>query len=365
MDFTKWADAYLEGSLSEEDRLKFESYCAANPEQYNLLETHRMFLEQLRGYGKRKLLKNQLQEISAHLSAPAIDHLSSVDEPPVISLWTRFKVNALVAASVAVLAVLTTLWATGYYSSVKDTSTQYSALRRDMNNIRRNVKAQNMAIRNMNSSTNKNGVYNSSHYSASGFALSPTNYIVTNYHVIRDADSVYVQNISGDSYRAKVIYQDPIYDLAVLQITDPSFKVQTNVPYAFKQGIADVGEDVFTYGFPRDEAVYGRGYLSSKTGYSGDTTSYQVSIDVNPGNSGGPLLDSKGNVIGIISGKQTQAEGAAFAIKSNYLLKSLSNIPADSLGGKFSLNRKNILNGMAQRDQIKKLENYIYMVKVY
>jgi len=111
--------------------------------------------------------------------------------------------------------------------------------------------------------------------------------------------------------------------------------------------------------------VFGLGALTSATGYQGDTTEYQVSIPVNPGNSGGPLLDDKGNVIGIINAKQTQVAGAAFAVKSAYLLKAIQNIPSDSLSKSLTLNTKNTLAGLSRTQQLKKLKNYVFMVKVY
>ncbi|HYK76560.1 MAG TPA: S1C family serine protease, partial [Daejeonella sp.] len=168
-----------------------------------------------------------------------------------------------------------------------------------------------------------------------------------------------------ESFKAKQVYVDPAYDIAVLHITDSNFKSFQSLPYTFKKSASDLGEDVYTIGFPRDERVFNKGYLSSLTGFAGDTLSYQVDISVNPGNSGGPLLDNKGNVIGIINGKQTQAEGAAFAIKSNYLLRSLASIPQDSLEDRLVLNKKNSLAGLSRTDQIKKLKDYIFMVKVY
>jgi len=149
-------------------------------------------------------------------------------------------------------------------------------------------------------------------------------------------------------------------------IRDDNFKAAKNLPYTFKSTASDLGEDIYTIGFPRDEAVYGQGYLSSATGYAGDTIAYQISIPVNPGNSGGPVLDNRGNVIGIISGKQTGIDGAAFAIKTKMLIDAINDIPADSLQGKIILNsRKNNLAGLARTEQIKHLRDYIYMVKVY
>jgi serine protease Do len=137
------------------------------------------------------------------------------------------------------------------------------------------------------------------------------------------------------------------------------------VPYSFKKGKSDLGENVYTLGYPGDEIKFGPGALTAATGFRGDTTEYEMFIPVNPGNSGGPLMDDKGNVIGVINGKQTQTSGAAFAVKSNYLLKAIQSIPADSLNKSLILNTKNTLASLSRTQQIKKLRNYVFMVKVY
>lgn len=364
-EFTKQAEAYLQGTMGPEETAHFEQMCAADPELARHLEMHRLFLTQLVSYGRRKDFKESLAAAGEKFAGKQPVHRHSDGIRPILHLWNRFKVNAMVAAAVAVFAVFSTLWLSGYYSNVKDTTTQYSALKRDVNTIRRNVNAQNALIKHINNTAKKKDDTNYIHYGATGFALSPNGYILTTYHVIKGAESVYVQNVSGESYKAKVLFQDPAIDMAILQVVDSGFKALTSLPYTFKQQHAEVGEDVFTIGFPREDAVYGQGYISSKTGYGGDTTSYQVSIPVNPGNSGGPLLDSKGNIIGIISGKQTETDGAAFAIKSNYLLRSIATIPTDSLDRKLSFSKKNNLAGLTRQDQIKKLESCLYIVKAY
>src|SRR5690606_17381775 len=121
----------------------------------------------------------------------------------------------------------------------------------------------------------------------------------------------------------------------------------------------------FTIGFPKDDGVLGRGYLSSKTGYEGDTTEYQVDISVNNGNSGGPLLDSKGNIIGVIKRKKSAADGTGFAVKSRYILSAIDSIKVNSPDSKITLTKNNSLAGLNISSQYKKLQDYIFMVKVY
>jgi S1-C subfamily serine protease len=149
----------------------------------------------------------------------------------------------------------------------------------------------------------------------------------------------------------------------VLKIADSTFKTQP-LPYSLKSQGLKLGEEVFTMGYPRDEIVYGKGYISAKTGFNGDTTAYQVSIPVNPGNSGAPLLDSRGDIVGIVTGKQTTSDGIAFAVKSAHLKRLLEEMPKDKQLKKDQLH-KNHLDGLNRVDQIKKLEDFVYMIKVY
>jgi S1-C subfamily serine protease len=122
---------------------------------------------------------------------------------------------------------------------------------------------------------------------------------------------------------------------------------------------------VYTLGFPREDMVFGEGSLSSKTGFEGDTTSYQISIPLNPGNSGGPLLDSQGNLIGVISGQQLDQQGASFAVKSAYLKQLVEQLSQDSLEVPIKLSNKNYLAGTSRPDQLKKIKDYVFVIRVY
>ena len=356
--FIEWADQYLMGELDSNDKIAFESFCQANPDFAQLFEEHKNFIEKVQKTESRNIFQTALTNEAQYHSYTSSSSISN----KVISIWKKLQINAGVAAAVALVSVFSTLWLTGYFTSIKKASTDYSALRREMNNVKRNVNEQNKAIQNIN---NKEKSSTPSHYGATGFMLTKDGYVVTNYHVVNGADSIHLQNNKGQSYRAKVIHLDAQKDLAILHISDSTFRSLKNVPYTFKKQNSDLGEDIYTIGFPRDEAVYGQGYLSSFTGYAGDTIAYQISIPVNPGNSGGPVLDNQGNIIGIISGKQKGIDGAAFAIKTKELIETLNRIPSESLQGNIVLNNKNTLVKMPRTEQIKKLQDYIYIVKIY
>lgn len=345
---------YLLNRLSETDKADFEALRSQDPALDHKVVEHKALMKSLSDYSQRRKLTSEMDAIHQEIDVEALKRDFTPASIKVVSMWKRYRISAAIAASVAILAVFSTLLSTGYFS--KRNSSNYSALRREVNSLKNTLIRVNNTVK---------GPVNPGVFGGTGFALSTDGYIVTNYHVVSGADSVYIQNSKGSSYKVRTIYVDPVYDIAVLQIVDPEFKGFDPLPYTFKKTAADLGEDVFTIGFPRDSSVYNKGYLSALTGYADDTTAYQVDISVNPGNSGGPLINNKGNIIGIIKGKQTQSDGVAFATKSDYLLKSIETIPQDTLTNKLGVNKKNGLVGLRRTDQIRKLKDYIFMVKVY
>ena len=199
-------------------------------------------------------------------------------------------------------------------------------------------------------------------FRATGFLIDVSGYIVTNAHVINNAKNLIVENKKGEQFFASPVYVSNSTDLAILKITDTSFKKFTLLPYSIRKSSAELGEQIFTLGYPRDEVVYGEGYLSAKSGYSGDTSSYQISISVNPGNSGGPVINKNGEVIGIISSKETNADGVVFAIKSKNIYKALEEIKT-SESIKLPSVAKGTIKGIDRVHQIKKIEDCVFMVK--
>lgn len=356
-EITNLIDSYLRGELSSSELADFQQRRSVDPAFDLRVVEHENLVGYLKAFGKRVDLISEMNAIHEEIDVEAIKREVRPELPVVHKMWTKYRVSAAIAATVAMIAVFGTLFSTGYF----DEKISNSFLRRKLSSIERSQNAINKKL------TDKpfKGPVDPGQFGGTGFAITSNGYVVTNYHVVKDADSIYVQNSAGESFKAKQIYIDPTYDLAVLQIIDPAFKDLATLPYTFKKSASSVAEGVYTVGFPKDDLVYNEGYVSSSNGYQGDTVAYQVSIPVNPGNSGGPLLDNRGNVVGIINRKQTLVDGVAFAVKSSYLLKSIEAIPQDSLEDKLILNKRNSLTGLKPSEQFKKLEPYIFMVKVY
>lgn len=212
-------------------------------------------------------------------------------------------------------------------------------------------------------SKNPNGVASS----GTGFALTSNGYIVTNYHVIDGATSIAVKGINGNfstSYKAKVVVSDKNNDLAIIQIEDNTFTNISKIPYTIKSTSSDVGENVFVLGYPLrasmgDEIKLTNGIISSKAGFQGDITSYQISAPVQPGNSGGPLFDKFGNLIGVINAKHTGAENVSYAIKVSYLKNVIDLLPTTP-----TLSNTNTLTNLSLSDQVKLLNKFVYIIEI-
>jgi len=371
--FWDLADRWVRNELTPAERQQFEAACQADPLLAQKAREHRQLAEAMQTFGRRRDFRQQLNRIHAGMDMDAVradvTDRKAAARPErtrptrMRRLWRTYRPILAVAASVAVFTTFATILLYKFYQSSNQQQEQYSMLRRDLQAIRR---SQNALINDL-SARERALQMNPGQVAGSGFLLSPDGYLVTSNHLIREADSVWVQSTKGDLHKAKVVYANPAYDLAILQIRDDSsFRPKAALPYGFETGPSDLGERVFTLGFPRDELVYGEGYLSSRTGYRGDSTAYQVAISVNPGNSGGPLLDEKGNIVGIITAKQTALEGASFAVKSDYLFRAIAAIPTDSLkGSPIRMSRKNGLARLSRKEQIKLIQENVFMVKVF
>jgi len=200
-----------------------------------------------------------------------------------------------------------------------------------------------------------------------GFLIDAKGYIVTNYHVVEDATEIEVdliQNGQKNSYKAKVISSDKQNDLAVIKIDDTKFKPYPKLPYNFKLQISDVGTNVFALGYPManimgDEIKFTDGKISSKTGFQGDITTYQISVPVQPGNSGGPLFDYDGNVVGVVNAKIMKADNVSYAIKTSYA-KNLIDVLPETL----VLPTDNSLATKPLTEKIKTLSDYVVLIKI-
>ena len=155
----------------------------------------------------------------------------------------------------------------------------------------------------------------------SGFVITQNGYIVTNYHVVKGANSVKVTLYNGETYDATVIGGDSDYDVAVIKIDATGLTPMT----MGNSKDVNVGDTVLAIGNPLGELTFSmsQGIVSCcDRAINVDGTPFnmiQVDASINPGNSGGPLVNLYGEVVGIVSAKyssysNTSVEGLGFAI---------------------------------------------------
>lgn len=201
-------------------------------------------------------------------------------------------------------------------------------------------------------------------WTGTGWALM-NNYIATNFHVVDGAKSIQIYGVNGDftnSHSATVVASDKFNDLAILRLNSGVIN-SSFIPYSVDTNTAEVGEEVYVLGYPMtssmgEEIKLTTGVISSRTGFQGDVSIYQISAPIQPGNSGGPLFDSKGNVIGIVSAKHQGAENVGYAIKASYLKNLMESALTDNILPNTNRYDINTLSG-----RVKASKPFVYYIK--
>jgi S1-C subfamily serine protease len=186
------------------------------------------------------------------------------------------------------------------------------------------------------SSSDNSTSFDSPTASGSGFFITDDGYLITNNHVVKDATKIRLFTSAG-LIDAKVVQVDAANDLALLK-ADGQF---IPLPITSSRS-AQLGSTVTTIGFP-DPGLQGfspklaKGEIASLSGTTDDPRYFQISVPVQPGNSGGALVDEHGNVVGIVSAKLDASaalaasgalpENVNYAVKSSLLLSFLESVP--------------------------------------
>ena len=194
------------------------------------------------------------------------------------------------------------------------------------------------------------------------FTVSQNGTLLTAYHVVKDARSIYVRLADGTVTEAKVRSFNPGKDLAILRI-DP--RPAHFLPLA-SIGSVDVGERVFTIGYPApdflgQESKFTEGSISALSGPGDEKFLMQISVPMQPGNSGGPVVNKLGEVVGVVtataaveaflSDTGTLPQNVNWAVKADHA-RPMFNVPT----GK---------SAPASRDEvIERVRRAICMVKV-
>jgi len=194
-------------------------------------------------------------------------------------------------------------------------------------------------------------------------------YIMTNQHVINGKKKIMVMSTSGEKISATVLIEDKINDLAVLQVEHPD-KLPLALPIA--NASARTGSKVFTIGYPHPDVMGEKqklteGIVNAISGYMDDPRILQISVPVQAGNSGGPLLNMNGEVVGIVTAKLSAVkmfnwtgdlpQNVNYAIKASYITALLKSVKEQSTMTKMLPVKRADLESLSSR-----IQNSVFLV---
>jgi serine protease Do len=339
-------DRYAKGQLSPEEMKSLEEKANQSETFRQLVKNHVTLVDAMVEFGKRIELKKTLDRAHEDMAQDVVPIQRKTFG------WKKYWPSAAMAASVAIISIAGTVLITNSMKSAQEA--KFKELRGNVDQIKKNQKILEKDI----AETKRKGKSYLGNYTGTCFMISKAGYLVTSYHVVKDADSIHIENEKFGTIKASILFNDPSNDVSVLKIDTTVW----SLPYTIEKTEASLAEDVYTLGYPREDVVFGEGAISALSGYKQNANSYQVSVPVNPGNSGGPLLNSKGDLVGMISGLQTETFGAAFAIKSSVLLDVVAG---DSLKSTIPLSKQNSIRNAGRVMQVKQWKDYVFMVRVF
>ncbi len=277
--------------------------------------------------------------------------------------------TAGVAATVAIMTSTITFWS--LKPTINKTESKYNTISREVTGLKieqaKQLQKQLKLEQDLVDKTKKTNKPSSDvKKTGTGFALTNNGYFVTAYHVIHDengyGDSVYIQNSEGQYYKASLVTFDAAADVAIMKVDKPGFRFgKGDLPYTFPKTKAGLGTHIYTMGYPTDEIMYSEGYIASRNGFEGDKLQYTLELPAGHGQSGSPLMDSKGNVLGLLTAIGAASEEKTYAVSTNAIVALLHKLPERNL----KLPKYAKIAYMSREQQIEKMEDYTIAVKVY
>ena len=246
-------DDYLNNHLSAEEKLNFETQLNSDVIFSKAFNEHKLVVDALILKAQKIELKKKLQTIHANEFG---------NDAKVISInstfFQRYGKTIAVAASTAAIVMVGSL---ALLTAQKNNSNQITDLKRDVTELKYSQEGIIEGI--TDASKNRIKKYAPANIEGTGFALNNKGYFITSWHMVKNADSVFVTNGSLDRASAKLITSNPQLDIAIYKIENCDILKNMAFPFSFKTNTSEIGDKIFTLGYPRRDAVYGEGALSS------------------------------------------------------------------------------------------------------
>lgn len=359
------AEQYLAGSIPQDEFIKLKDRLSSDSAFASEFYEATDLIRSMEDGGKQKRFRNMLQDIHQEQAAKQEQKKAKL-------VWFTPQVwrTAAVAATVAMLISTITIWT--LKPSINKNESQYNTINRvvtDIKKVQAQQQAQQQQLKIDLDKAKKNIAPTSDvKYTGTGFALTNDGYFVTAYHVIYTkadgyGDSVYIQNQEGQYFKATLVGYNAEADVAILKVGKAGFKFgKGELPYTFAGKKAGLGAQIFTIGYPKDDIVYSEGYISSKNGFDGNTLQYTLELPAGHGQSGSPVIDEKGNVLGLLTAIGSPGEANTYAVGTKALIDLMHTLPEEK---NLHLPKSAKLGKLSREKQIEKMEAYTFSVKVY
>jgi serine protease Do len=339
-------EKYLDGQLTAEEAKKLELLIVADDKIAKEVELHKNLHDAIKAVYARQDLKKKFTDWESDKTFPVQTKRKS-------GLWRP----VMAAASISLIVMVSglSIYHFAFENKVEVKEGTVGLTEAEVSNM-------------INTSLDAASKENSQPVSvnrATAFVLTMDGYLVTNYHVVAGKKTVTIQQKSDSliTFKANVIETDEKLDFALLKVADPKFDKFPKVPYNISDKNVVLAQKIYSLGYPKNDIVYSDGAISSLSGYKGDTMFYQLNIISAPGQSGSPIMNEKGELLGILSSKNLEQEGQTYCVKMKYILDHIEKIKETNQDLDVKTVYKSKLTGKKLTDQVNTMLPFVFIVK--
>lgn len=344
-------DDYISNSLTDEEKHKFEIRLTESEEFRAEFESYKNFKSEISDGFEYITIRKKLDQI----------HYTIKKSKKSILLKPKFLIPFAAAASISLLIILN-------LSNLKsDKETAYSPLSNvgmeaseDNQSYEESiVVGDNNSTNTLNDSLDNNIPLITKLPRGTAFLISNNGYFLTSKHLVLNQKNIILQQKKlGLTFETEIIYIDSLTDLAVLRCSRIIANQCEILPYHVANEPYELGDDVFSLGYPKEDIVYTKGVISSENGFRSDSNYFEVSLPSNAGQSGSPLFNINGEFIGIITAKHAEQQMVTYALKLNHL----QNILDDSITLQLYRNSTPNVSPTFNRYMIKAYSHFVFEV---
>lgn len=351
-------EKYLDGELSQEETNKLELLIAADDKVAKEVEFHIELRKGIHALNERNQLKSKISQWENDTPLAGSTKQSR-------GLWRP----VLAAASISLVVTLSgvTLYHVAFRTKIDgNLKNEIANLSREVEKTSQETTEINDEIKKISEEENKQpNDAKVTDVAGTAFMLTSDGYLVTNYHIVKGKKKVTIeQNLEQPvAYSADVVATSAKLDFALLKINDKNFASYPKIPYSISDKNVTLAQKIYTLGYPKNDIVYTEGAISSLSGLKSDTMFYQLNIISAPGCSGSPIINDKGELIGILASKNAQAEGETYCVKMKYVLELIEQLKSKKQDINIKTNRNSKLSGKKLPEQVKSVIPFVFIVK--